>query len=349
MPSRKEPMEASVLQARGKHVNKCVLKQCNARKTTRNIQIGDEMSAGTRAAKNPNWTRVTTVVTPVGDSTSDMKYYSSAKIHVNGIKCDHIRYLDSLGLVKKAMPNNGGSSIYRAVCESLSMDQNEHTSLQEFIESELLFQYRLQRIRTGLPTVNKIEDTLRTIARLLRIELHVYRTIGKQPFVYGGNPDAGESVEKVMVCESHCGHYDLVLTRKDHACLGYAQTFVYDLLYFNVFGFSRDVIKSCIKRVRDDMSKVNHPVDEVSVNVQPTTFAQEATCGERALSLSTDGLEMRFGWRPPMPYCAVKSLDPSVYRNVSYDIFLKERKRIADTVRAIQNHELEEKSEEARL
>ncbi|KAE9419326.1 hypothetical protein Angca_005144 [Angiostrongylus cantonensis] len=284
------------------------------------------MSAGTRAAKNPNWTRVTTVVTPVDSPTGG----TSAKVSRCFVGDPFDQYLDSLGLVKKAMPNNGGSSIYRAVCESLSMDQNEHTSLQEFIESELLFQYRLQRIRTGLPTVNKIEDTLRTIARLLRIELHVYRTIGKQPFVYGGNPDAGESVEKVMVCESHCGHYDLVLTRKDHACLGYAQTFVYDLLYFNVFGFSRDVIKSCIKRVRDDMSKVNHPVDEVSVNVQPTTFAQEATCGERALSLSTDGLEMRFGWRPPMPYCAVKSLDPSVYRNVSYDIFLKERKRIIE-------------------
>ncbi|VDM59479.1 unnamed protein product [Angiostrongylus costaricensis] len=242
--------------------------------------IGDEMSARRkRAAKYPNWTRVTTVVTPVGQ---------------------------------------------------LSMDQSEHTSLQEFVESEILFQYRLQRIRTGLPTVNKTEDTLRTIARLLRIELHVYRAIGEQPFVYDGNPDVGESVEKVVVCESHRGHYDLVLTRKDHACLGYAQTFVYDLLYFNVFGFSRDVIKNCIKRIRDDMSKGNHPVDEVGMNVanQPTTSTQERTCGDGELSLNSDGLETRFGWRPPMPYCAVKSLDPSVYRNISYDIFLRERKRI---------------------
>uniref|UniRef100_A0A0K0DMU1 Ubiquitinyl hydrolase 1 n=1 Tax=Angiostrongylus cantonensis TaxID=6313 RepID=A0A0K0DMU1_ANGCA len=115
-------------------------------------------------------------------------------------------------------------------------------------------------------------------------------------FVYNGNLDVVKPVEKVVVCSSHRGHYDLVLTRRNHANLGYSQTFVYDLLYFNVFGFLRDVIKNCIKRLRGDMSKGNHPEGEVGMSVEhtSTTLAQEETCGDGAVLLNNDDLPVSF-------------------------------------------------------
>lgn len=226
------------------------------------------------------------------------------------------QYFDSIGLVKKVMANNNGSSVYRAVCESLSNNQSEHKSLKEFVEGELLFRYRLQRIRNGLPTVDKVEDTLKTLARLLGIELHVYRAVGEEPVVYRWSCVVDKPAQKVMLCESYRGHYDLVITRQDHINLAYAQSFVYDVLYCRVFGFSRDVIKECIMRVRNDMDSIN-----MDNKTPPSASIREENDETSTLKPHTST------WRPPMPYCAIKCLDPSVYRNIPFELYLKGRRR----------------------
>ncbi|KJH43085.1 hypothetical protein DICVIV_10906 [Dictyocaulus viviparus] len=225
------------------------------------------------------------------------------------------KYLDTIGLVKKAMLNDNGSSVYRAVCESLSMDQSEHTTLQEFVEGELLFQYSLQRIRNGLPCVNKIEDTLTTLSRLLGIEIHVYRVINDEPVVYNWNSRGCKSSEKVMLCETSRGHFDLVISRKDHMNLANAQSYVYELLYVHVFGFKSDVIKKCIKRIRED-------IDAIDAGTRTSSVLLGQSDKEFLPMKSGHGM-----WRPPMPYSAIKSLDPSIYRNLCYDMFLRSRRR----------------------
>ncbi|RCN34606.1 hypothetical protein ANCCAN_19560, partial [Ancylostoma caninum] len=156
------------------------------------------------------------------------------------------KYLASIGLVKKMMPNDKGSSVFRAVCESLTMDQSEYLGLKELVEDELLMRYRLQRLRTGLPQVNRIEDTLETIVRSLRIDIHVYRAVGEEPQIYRCAKRGKKRVDKVLLCESARGHFDLVYPLKDHANLAYAQTIVYNLLYIHTFGVSPDVIEHSI-------------------------------------------------------------------------------------------------------
>ncbi|KIH62092.1 hypothetical protein ANCDUO_07629 [Ancylostoma duodenale] len=64
------------------------------------------------------------------------------------------------------------------------MDQSEYLGLKELVEDELFMRYRLQRFRTGLPQVNRIEDTLEAIVRALRIDIHVYRVVGEEPHIY---------------------------------------------------------------------------------------------------------------------------------------------------------------------
>ncbi|KAK5984936.1 hypothetical protein GCK32_001006 [Trichostrongylus colubriformis] len=240
------------------------------------------------------------------------------------------QYLARLGLVKKIMPNDKGSSLYRAVCESLSMDQREHAALQQFVEDQLLFQYHMQRIEDGLPRVNKIEDTLRTVAHLLSVDLHVYRGVGERPVIYKGSTDEGSST-KVMLCETSRGHFDLVITREDHTDLALAQTILYEALYIGVFGFSRDVIKESIDKVRADM-------DTVGVDVQTPIPEDMPEQSNEGFAFNDEGNDMPSlrAWRPPIPYSSVKALDPSVYRNLAYDLHLKSKKHSGDHQSALQ-------------
>ncbi|KAK6013869.1 hypothetical protein OSTOST_20790, partial [Ostertagia ostertagi] len=213
-------------------------------------------------------------------------------------------YLARLGLVKKAMPNDKGSSLYRAVCESLSMDQREHVALQQFVEDHLLFQYHIQRIEEGLPHVNKIEDTLATLANLLSVDLHVYRGIGEKPVIYRGSSE-GESAEKVMLCETSRGHFDLVITREDHTNLALAQ---------NTVGVDVQTPKS----------------DYLQGHNGDFSFSD----GESGFLLAITYRYLKQPcaptWRPPIPYSSVKALDPSVYRNLAYDLYLRNKKRSVD-------------------
>ncbi|WKX99185.1 hypothetical protein Q1695_014230 [Nippostrongylus brasiliensis] len=213
------------------------------------------------------------------------------------------RYLAQRGLVKKLIANDNGSSVYRAVCEALTGDQGEAAALQQFVQEELLFQYRMDRLRNGLPYVDKIDDTLRMIAELLGIELHIYGGFANDP---------------VMLCESHRGHFDLVLTMEDHTNFGYAQTILYELLYIDVFKFSKETIKESIRKVREDMDAVGIDVDTPSPGEQP--YAQ--------FSFSNDDMQKLSAtiWRPPIPYSSVKSLDPSVYRNLAFDLYWRSRR-----------------------
>uniref|UniRef100_A0A7I4XWF6 KH domain-containing protein n=1 Tax=Haemonchus contortus TaxID=6289 RepID=A0A7I4XWF6_HAECO len=236
---------------------------------------------------------------------------------------DFDRYLARLGLVKKTMPNTNGSSLYRAVCESLSYNQREFPALQQLVEEHLLFQYHIQRIENGLARVNKIEDSLTTVAHLLSIDLIVYREVNEKPVVYKGSLE-GERAEKVMLCETSRGHFDLVIRREDHANLALAQSILYEALYIGVFGFSRETIKESIAKVREDM-------DAVGVDVQTPT--SDDVPGQPTDDFSfNDGSNhsSALAWRPPIPYSSIKALDPSVYRNLSYDLFLKNKRQKGD-------------------
>ncbi|KAK6741193.1 hypothetical protein RB195_009196 [Necator americanus] len=238
------------------------------------------------------------------------------------------RYLARIGLVKKMMPNDKGSSVFRAVCESLSMDQSEYLDLKQIVEEELLLRYRLQRLRTGLPAVNRLEDTLETITRLLRIDIHVYRNVGEQPQIYRCPKRSKKRPDKVMLCETARGHYDMVYPLKDHVHLAYAQTIIYNFLYVHTFGFSPATIKESIDRVRADMDAIGTDIKT------PSPFAALSSM-EQCFSFRTcdiEGKQFLPIWRPPIPYSAVKALDPSVYRNVAYDVFSKDRRRALERI-----------------
>nr|CDJ95904.1 UDP-N-acetylglucosamine transferase subunit [Haemonchus contortus] len=127
-----------------------------------------------------------------------------------------------------------------------------------------------------------------------------------------------------MLCETSRGHFDLVIRREDHANLALAQSILYEALYIGVFGFSRETIKESIAKVREDM-------DAVGVDVQTPT--SDDVPGQPTDDFSfNDGSNhsSALAWRPPIPYSSIKALDPSVYRNLSYDLFLKNKRQKGD-------------------
>ncbi|VDP27758.1 unnamed protein product [Heligmosomoides polygyrus] len=128
-----------------------------------------------------------------------------------------------------------------------------------------------------------------------------------------------------MLCETRRGHFDLVMTIEDHINLALAQTLVYQILYIDVFKFHPEDIKDSIKRVRMDMDTVGDDVPTpVSDDLLQSSFESSSSKSE-----SSGPAAIRV-WRPPMPYSSVKALDPSVYRNLSYDAFLRRRRRDED-------------------
>ncbi|VDO26613.1 unnamed protein product [Haemonchus placei] len=263
---------------------------------------------------------------------------------------DFDRYLGRFGLVKKTMPNTNGSSLYRAVCESLSTNQREYSALQQLVEDHLLFQYHIQRIEDGLPRVNKIEDSLTTVAHLLSYRASEKRKCGvKNSQDYRGDNEEEESLASLSALRQ-CAHLtlslaqilgldegiDLIVYREinekpviykgslEGESAEKLTAILYEALYIGVFGFSRDTIKESIAKVREDM-------DAVGVDVEtPTSDSVPGQPTEDFSSNDGSNQPPAHAWRPPIPYSSIKALDPSVYRNLSYDLFLKSKRQKGD-------------------
>ncbi|KAK6033228.1 hypothetical protein OSTOST_00556 [Ostertagia ostertagi] len=192
------------------------------------------------------------------------------------------------------------------------MHQCEHRYLQEFIESQVSFQYRMQEIENGVVYVNKIEDTLKTLANLLSVDLHVYRRIDDEPDVYRGSE--GESPEKVLLCETSGGHFDLVITKEDHDSLALAQSLVYDALCSGVVGFSRDAINESIEKLRKR-------IDAIRLGDKtPTSDNMEVQYGEISVS-DENKAPSDSACGSSIPLSSVRALDPTIYRNLALELY----------------------------
>uniref|UniRef100_A0A1I7X6X6 DED domain-containing protein n=1 Tax=Heterorhabditis bacteriophora TaxID=37862 RepID=A0A1I7X6X6_HETBA len=101
------------------------------------------------------------------------------------------RFLSSLGLVKKTLPDDG-NTLFRALCEKvLSMNQCEFAEIRRLVEDEIEVAYQLLKIRGNLDRNFSDEtDILQTLTRLLRVNLIIYREVGKDPIIIQGDEKA---------------------------------------------------------------------------------------------------------------------------------------------------------------
>ncbi|XP_074541191.1 putative bifunctional UDP-N-acetylglucosamine transferase and deubiquitinase ALG13 isoform X3 [Halichoeres trimaculatus] len=251
-------------------------------------------------------------------------------------------YLSSLGLYRKMVARDA-SSLFRAVSEHLYYSQNYHQRIRQncanfmranrsnfepFVEGS--FEKYLERLEDPKETVGQVE--IKALSQLYRRCFLIYRYPGKPATVISED----DFVDKVTLCCSINGNYDIVYSRSYPASAAICQSLLYELLYSRVFGLGLEEVELCSaiealrvggRRYRNSPS-VCSDVDIGYDQPEDRGHREESDVGgasEDKLQTVTDETKSSAEVPPPsrlsLPYKVMKSLDWEVYRNVEFDVW----------------------------
>ncbi|XP_072240088.1 putative bifunctional UDP-N-acetylglucosamine transferase and deubiquitinase ALG13 [Leuresthes tenuis] len=249
-------------------------------------------------------------------------------------------YLSSLGLYRKMVARDA-SSLFRAVSEQLYYSQNYHQKIRQdcadfmranrcnfepFVEGS--FEKYLERLEDPKETVGQVE--IKALSQLYRRCFLIYRYPGKPATVISED----DFVDKVTLCCSINGHYDIVYPRSYPASAALCQSLLYELLYTQVFGLEEAELCQAMeafrmggRRYRNSPS-VCSDVDVGYDTPDDRTQREEVEVGgatEEKPRLLADDVKPPAEALPPsrlsLPYKVMKSLDGEVYRNLEFDVW----------------------------
>ncbi|CAI4231095.1 unnamed protein product [Auanema sp. JU1783] len=223
---------------------------------------------------------------------------------------DMDRYLGERGFVKRIVPKDS-NSLYRCISELLCLNQVNFLPIKNAIEDHVQLHYKLQQIENAENVVDRTMDRLIAASTIYKIKIVIYR--GKaDPQIVGENYE-----RELTMCEVTPNCYERVYRKDLQLSLAITQTFLYQCFYENVIKVPREVIIEAITHVRYDID---------SSGKDPTT-ASTPLPGKTASFTFCGCTKVVQGYRPPIPYSAVKSLDPAIYRNIAYDLYAKDKRR----------------------
>ncbi|XP_042370968.1 putative bifunctional UDP-N-acetylglucosamine transferase and deubiquitinase ALG13, partial [Plectropomus leopardus] len=247
-------------------------------------------------------------------------------------------YLSSLGLYRKMVARDA-SSLFRAVSEQLYYSQNYHQRIRQdcadfmranrcnfepFVEGS--FEKYLERLEDPKETVGQVE--IKALSQLYRRCFVIFRYPGKPANVISED----DFVEKVTLCCSINGHYDIVYPRTYPASAALCQSVLYELLYTQVFGFEEAELCQAMeafrvggRRYRNSPS-VCSDVECGYDTPEDRCHREEAESGGAAEEkLRADdakpAAEAPPSSRLSLPFKVMKSLDRDVYRNLEFDVW----------------------------
>ncbi|KAF7646076.1 hypothetical protein LDENG_00193860 [Lucifuga dentata] len=249
-------------------------------------------------------------------------------------------YLASLGLFRKMVARDA-SSLFRAVSEQLYYSQNYHQKIRQdcanfmranrcnfepFVEGS--FEKYLERLEDPKETVGQVE--IKALSQLYRRCFLIYRYPGKAATVITED----NFVDKVTLCYSINGHYDIVYPKSYPTSAAICQSVLYEMLYTQVFGL--DEVELCQameafwvggRRHRNSPSACSDGdigSDIPEDHVQKEELEMGGTTEDK-LQPWTDNSKPN-AQAPPssrvcLPYKVMKSLDGDIYRNLEFDIW----------------------------
>ncbi|XP_059186121.1 LOW QUALITY PROTEIN: putative bifunctional UDP-N-acetylglucosamine transferase and deubiquitinase ALG13 [Centropristis striata] len=243
-------------------------------------------------------------------------------------------YLSSLGLYRKMVARDA-SSLFRAVSEQLYYSQNYHQRIRQqcadfmranrcnfepFVEGS--FEKYLERLEDPKETVGQVE--IKALSQLYRRCFLIYRYPGKAATVISED----DFVDKVTLCCSINGHYDIVYPRSYPASAALCQSLFYELLYIQVFGFEEAELCQAMeafrvggRRYRNSPS-VCSDVDFGFDTAENREELEESGASEDKRAATDDKpAEAPPPSRLSLPYKVMKSLDGDVYRNLEFDVW----------------------------
>ncbi|KAE8279420.1 OTU domain-containing protein 4 [Larimichthys crocea] len=243
-------------------------------------------------------------------------------------------HLKSLGLHRKKVAKDG-SCLFRAVAEQVLHCQSLHTrvraqcvdflqqnrdSYEAFIEGD--FVDYLDKLQDPQQWVGEVE--INALAVMYKRDFLIFQEPGK-PAV---NITDNNFKDKVRLCFLNGNHYDSVypISRVKNAAL--CQSILYELLYDDVFKVDRSLLGACqrISRPSDFLSDDNMATcvssDESDLDAGDALWVENGT----NVTTTTRHSRGRGRGRHLLPERVRRSLNPTLFRNIEYDVWHKTKR-----------------------
>ncbi|XP_072482680.1 UDP-N-acetylglucosamine transferase subunit ALG13-like isoform X3 [Notamacropus eugenii] len=243
-------------------------------------------------------------------------------------------YLSSLGLHRKLMPKDA-SCLFRAISEQLFcsqvhhlevrracvafMRENQH-SFESYVEGS--FEKYLERLGDPKESAGQLE--LRALSLIYNRDFILYRYPGKPPTYVTDNGYE----EKIMLCCSSNGHYDSVYTKQFQADAAVCQAVLYEILYKDVFVVDGEEIRAALEVFRGTPRKNRNSVSPGSDDRVDDWGPSTSSGHDRCRHGPEEGKFSDYQSKMLFPYKVMKALDPEIYRNVEFDVWLESRKEL---------------------
>ncbi|CAN9510008.1 unnamed protein product [Ophioblennius macclurei] len=242
-------------------------------------------------------------------------------------------YLSSLGLYRKMVARDA-SSLFRAVSEQLYYSQNYHQRIRQdcadfmrinrcnfepFVEGS--FEKYLERLEDPKETVGQVE--IKALSQLYRRCFLIYRFPGKPANVISEDEDF---VDKITLCCSINGHYDIVYPKSYPAGAALCQSLLYELLYTQVFGLEEVELCQAMEAFRVGGRRYRNSPSvcsdiDLSYDTEDRGHREELEPGGVMTDDQKVPSEAPLTSRLSLPYKVMKSLDGEVYRNLEFDVW----------------------------
>ncbi|KAM4663450.1 UDP-N-acetylglucosamine transferase subunit ALG13-like [Discoglossus pictus] len=279
------------------------------------------------------------------------KYFGQKSL--NEVTMDE--YLASLGLYRKLTAKDA-SCLFRAVSEQLFYCQIHHAAIRKICVSYMRknenlfesyvegpFEKYLERLEDPKESAGQLE--ISALSFIFNQNFILYKSPGKPPTYATDNNCDG----KIMLCCSSNGHYDSVFTKQFQANAAICQAVLYECLYRDVFGVDErelfaavELFRSGTKKNRNSAStgsedasydclpeRTKHPSDQ---RIEDAAGKDgENSLEDKNKQNTEDPKSSENPNKMPFPYKVLKALDPEIYRNVEFDVWLDSRKELQKT------------------
>ncbi|XP_033891468.3 OTU domain-containing protein 4 isoform X2 [Acipenser ruthenus] len=248
-------------------------------------------------------------------------------------------YLRSQGLYRKEIAKDG-SCLFRAVAEQILHCQNRHLEVRHSCASYLrrnrskyeafiegTFEEYLKRLENPQIWVGEVE--ISALSLIYKHDFLIYQEPGKPPV----NITENNFPDKVSLCFLNGNHYDSVYPKQFTEAAALCQSIVYELLYEKVLGVDSSKqtssLQSCSESDQDAREECDSS-DESDLDAGDAYWTEGA-----AESADMNTFRSRYNKQAPKdssPASAplsrrvLQSLDPAVYRNVEFDVWLKSKR-----------------------
>ncbi|XP_035755104.1 OTU domain-containing protein 4 isoform X4 [Egretta garzetta] len=244
-------------------------------------------------------------------------------------------YLRSQGLYRKRVAKDG-SCLFRAVAEQVLHSQSRHIDVRMACVEYL----RKNREKFEAFIEGPFEDYLKCLENpqewVGQVEISALSLMYKKDFIIYREPNASPShvtengfSDKVLLCFSNGNHYDIVYPIEYSEKAALCQSLLYELLYEKVF--DTDVKKIIAELSAVGVTEESNGSSEVSASdSEDDNYRSKATTVSdmNGLKSLSGNKHVKSNGNPTLlvlPRKVLKSLNPSVYRNVEYDVWLQSK------------------------